>query len=83
MPVSAPPDIPPPPSPPKVHVDDDEMDTEEDTFFEAKNIDHRAKAATESIEGPPVTFKDLIERRASQRNIIFIPKGKQYNGRVS
>ena len=43
---------------------------------------YRHKAPAEAIEGPPVTFKDLVERRAAQRNHIFMPKGKQFLGKV-
>ena len=80
MPQQAPPDIPPPPS--VSNIDNDEMDIDEPNDESSRKKDYRSKPATETIEGPPTTFKDLIERRAGQRNIIFMPKGKQHNGKV-
>ena len=32
-------------------------------------------------DGPPETFKDLIERRAQQRNILFVPLLKHFEGK--
>ena len=49
---------------------------------EPEQPSYRQKAPAEAIEGPPVTFKDLVERRAAQRNHIFMPKGKQFLGKV-
>jgi len=78
LPQSAPPKIPPPPSPPSMVISDDEMDTGDN---EPEQPSYRQKPPAETIEGPPVTFKDLVERRAAQRNHIFMPKGKQFLGK--
>jgi tuftelin-interacting protein 11 len=33
------------------------------------------------LDQPPETFKDLIERRAQQRNEIFMPKRREMDGK--
>ena len=44
---------------------------------------YQSRPAAETHDGPPMTFKDLVERRAMQRNLVFLPKGRQFNGKVS
>ena len=44
---------------------------------------YQSRPAAETHDGPPITFKDLVERRAIQRNLVFLPKGRQFNGKVS
>ena len=86
MPVEAPPYLPPPPPPPSIRLQSDEEMESDDTprpppprRSEPEFDPTRSRPKIEVMDGPPETFKDLIERRAQQRNILFMPKMKQHH----
>mgnify|MGYP001402738753 CR=1 FL=1 len=56
-----------------MEIDDSDDDDEEKSY--------KTRPAAETHDGPPMTFKDLVERRAMQRNLVFLPKGRQFNGK--
>ena len=82
-PTDAPPYLPPPPPPPPSTFDE-ELDSSPPPSDGTNPPDAdgpRGRPHIEVQDRPPETFKDLVERRAQQRNLVFIPNGRQFQGK--